>query len=213
MRICRHAGVETGDREVQLTNSLSVRATSLAASSAMLGALLIAALSFSFAINHVTTHDPSGVTLVREPEPPPAPTPPMQPREPLAPPDIINPLAPIPFEPLTPLAANDIGGIPAVAQSGPINIENPRWLQRPSGLDRYYPRRAREAGTEGAAQLDCLVTPVGALECRVISESPVGWGFGAAALRMSRDYRMAPATRDGAATEGRYRMRIPFQLN
>jgi hypothetical protein len=46
-----------------------------------------------------------------------------------------------------------------------------------------------------------------------MSETPRGWGFGEAALAIAADHRMAPATRNGAPVEGRYTMRVPFELN
>jgi protein TonB len=97
--------------------------------------------------------------------------------------------------------------------AGPAEIVDPRWLRRPSNLDRFYPRRAREAGIEGQAQLDCRVDLHGALDCEAISETPPGWGFGQAAVRIAEAYRMAPAQRDGRPVEGRYRMRVPFNVD
>jgi protein TonB len=64
----------------------------------------------------------------------------------------------------------------------------------------------------GDVVLDCLVSSAGRLDCDVVSETPSNWGFGEAALAISRDHRMAPATRDGMAVQGRYRMRVPFQV-
>jgi hypothetical protein len=61
--------------------------------------------------------------------------------------------------------------------------------------------------------LDCTVATSGRLVCAIVSETPSHWGFGEAALRISRDHVMVPAMRDGAAVEGRYRMRVPFQVN
>jgi hypothetical protein len=46
----------------------------------------------------------------------------------------------------------------------------------------------------------------------VVSETPANWGFGRAALEIAGDYRMVPAMRDGQAIEGRYRMRVPFEV-
>jgi protein TonB len=57
-----------------------------------------------------------------------------------------------------------------------------------------------------------ITNPLGALDCAVVSETPAGWGFGAAAVAIARDHRMAPATQDGRPVEGRYRMAVPFRL-
>jgi protein TonB len=92
-------------------------------------------------------------------------------------------------------------------------ITRPEWVRRPSGLTVYYPRRALNRGIEGEAALTCVVSVTGHLDCAVVSETPTGWGFGEAAIRIARDHRMVPAMRDGIAVEGRYSMRVPFQLD
>lgn len=94
-------------------------------------------------------------------------------------------------------------------------IANPRWLARPTDADyeRYFPRAAWAQGVEGAISLDCLVDAEGRLSCQVMGEHPVGMGFGEAAVRISRHFRMAPQTAFGQPTAGgRYRLRIPFRL-
>jgi protein TonB len=92
-------------------------------------------------------------------------------------------------------------------------IVNPRWLRRPRDLARYYPVRALARGVEGRVVLDCAVSTTGNLTCAVLSETPRNWGFAEAALRISRDYQMVPAMRDGTAVDGRHRMVIPFELH
>lgn len=96
--------------------------------------------------------------------------------------------------------------------AGPIEITVPHWARRPSNLSSYYPPRALRFERDGLAVLDCIVRASGALDCRVASETPAGWGFGDAALRIAAAHRMIPATRDGTAVEGRYTMRVPFSL-
>jgi protein TonB len=86
-------------------------------------------------------------------------------------------------------------------------------LRRPTNLEIYYPGRARDRGVEGVVQLDCVVQVDGRLNCTIVSETPGGWQFGNAALRMARDHRMAPAARDGVPVEATYRMRVPFSLD
>jgi protein TonB len=105
--------------------------------------------------------------------------------------------------------------IPVASQAEPevIVITRPDWLRRPTNLQIYYPNRARDRGVEGIVQLDCLVQVDGRLNCNLVSETPGGWQFGNAALRIARDHRMVPATRDGVPVEARYRMRVPFNLD
>ncbi len=91
-------------------------------------------------------------------------------------------------------------------------ITTPDWIRRPRDLAAYYPERALDRGREGVVILDCLVGVDGRLGCAIVSETPSGWGFGAAALAIARDHEMVPATRDGAPVEAQYRMRVPFAL-
>ena len=98
----------------------------------------------------------------------------------------------------------------------PPTITHPVWLQRFTGADvaRHYPAGALARSVSGSATLDCLVGVDGALQCGVTSEEPAGWGFGDAALLLSRRFRMAPETRDGVPTAGgRYRLRIPLRVD
>lgn len=102
---------------------------------------------------------------------------------------------------------------PATTQ-GPRVIRNPSWLVRPSPdqLNRYYPAGPLDEGLSGQAELDCQVTAAGALTaCRVLNESPRGRGFGDAALKLSRIFRMSPRTEDGQPVEGGV-IRIPIRF-
>ncbi|MDZ4320415.1 MAG: energy transducer TonB [Phenylobacterium sp.] len=62
--------------------------------------------------------------------------------------------------------------------------------------------------------LSCQVTARGTLEgCSVVEESPADQDFGAAAMRMTRLFRMRPRTADGAPVEGgTVRIPITFRL-
>lgn len=69
------------------------------------------------------------------------------------------------------------------------------WSRRPSASDvaSAYPSRALDRGVSGRAELDCVVQADRRLSCSVLSETPAGLGFGAAALRLSARYEVSEA--------------------
>jgi protein TonB len=84
-------------------------------------------------------------------------------------------------------------------------VTNPDWLRKPNAdeMGQYYPPRAMDLGKEGQASIKCSVTAKGTVEnCMVVSETPDGLGFGAAAMRLSKLFKMKPQTRDGQSVDG-----------
>lgn len=102
---------------------------------------------------------------------------------------------------------------PPPAPPTPSVITAPSWVERPTPHDfgRYYPQAALDALVNGSATLDCLVAADGRLACTVTREEPGGFGFGEAALRLARHFRMAQETRDGQRTAGG-RVRVPMRF-
>lgn len=147
--------------------------------------------------------------------PPALPIPPVQRR-------VEAPAAPPPL-PIPPVERRVAAPAPSAAMAiGPAYdeprmsfvIANPDWARRPSGEDiaQAYPDRARRTETNGGATISCTVTATGALAgCAVIAETPANYGFGEAALRLSRIYRMKPRTLDGAPVEGGM-VRVPMEF-
>jgi protein TonB len=81
-------------------------------------------------------------------------------------------------------------GLSFAADSG-----GPDWARAPDRSDwaRAYPTHAAQAGIAGAVQMHCSASEVGALQnCAVVSESPSGQGFGAAAYHVRRKARRRP---------------------
>lgn len=98
----------------------------------------------------------------------------------------------------------------------PRLIANPDWARRPSDEDiaQYYPDRALRTETNGRAILSRTVTAWGTLaDCEAVSETPQNYGFGEAALKLSRIFRMKLRTFDGEPVEGgAVRVPIEFKL-
>lgn len=194
-----------------MSQTMNVRAASLATSTALLGFVVIAAFSVTITLQNNATREPWTIPVIELPPDPPPPQPTRRDDPPPQPPtdDQVTDAEPPPT-PTSDISARPTDRLPPVA--GPPEITNPRWLRQPRDLARYYPSRALARGVTGQVLLNCRVDTAGALHCSVASETPEGWGFGAAALRIAEDYRMVPATRDGLAVEGRYRMRVPFEM-
>jgi TonB family protein len=112
------------------------------------------------------------------------------------------------------------------AQREPVNIPisfkfpeppegstNVDWLRMPNSNDlmMVFPSEAYRRGKSGEALIHCKVSRQGALyECRVVSESPEGMGFGAAAIGLAPQFQMKPATVDGKAVVDTVNIPIRF---
>jgi protein TonB len=95
-------------------------------------------------------------------------------------------------------------------------ITRPQWISQPSPeqMARHYPERALEREIQGRAVLQCRVTASGQVTaCTVAGQTPANAGFGEAALKVSRYFRMSPQTEDGRPVEGaEVRVAVMFRL-
>ena len=78
----------------------------------------------------------------------------------------------------------------------------------------YYPKRARDLGKTGTAEIQCRIAATGKPEtCVWIAESQPNLGFGDAAEKMACVFKMKPATTDGVPTASLFRTTIKFNLS
>lgn len=103
---------------------------------------------------------------------------------------------------------------PAPESGGTLSISDVNWIREPTSRDfaRYFPTQALDDGQSGRVTLDCEIGGNGRLDCSVGSENPQGYGFGQAAMNISRQLRVQSRLQDGSPAEGR-RMRLPLTFN
>lgn len=110
-------------------------------------------------------------------------------------------------------------GPPQITQAPPPPPRPPvirtvQWSRRPEIQAGDYPAQALQLGLSGRVVVRCTARSDGApVNCRVVSEDPVGYGFGEAAVRIVERGRLAPLTIDGAATNATFQVTIPFTLS
>ncbi len=113
-----------------------------------------------------------------------------------------------------------LGALCASAQVSPatqtsLAISKPVWAALPNGdaLAQYFPERAQRMGVSGRAKMKCVVGEDGALKvCEIVAESPPGFGFGSATLKVAQFFRLGAADRDGVSVAGRPIV-IPLRWN
>lgn len=94
-----------------------------------------------------------------------------------------------------------------------VIIRGNNWIRQPTEarLTEAWPAAARQAGVSGKVVMNCMVAYDGGLEdCRVLTETPAGMGFGAAALSLTGQYQLSPNV-DGQSTTGG-RMLVPVRF-
>ncbi len=74
-------------------------------------------------------------------------------------------------------------------------------------LAKFYPEKAMDYGKDGGATIRCTVQKDRSLaKCTIAMETPAGFGFGDAALQMSKLFKMKKIAKPGAQVS------IPIQF-
>jgi Gram-negative bacterial TonB protein C-terminal/Sel1 repeat len=84
-------------------------------------------------------------------------------------------------------------------------------VSRPSlsQMQAFYPSKATNEKVQAIADVECLINIEGiATNCSVLSETPEGYDFGLATIRVLRTSTFAPAVSGGVAVEAKYKHRI-----
>ena len=93
-------------------------------------------------------------------------------------------------------------------------VIKPVWLRHPDAdaIAEVYPSLATTLDIEGRVVLSCIVAETGRTRnCEIISEAPQGFGFGAATLKLSKDFELKPLTVAGVAVDGA-EVRVPIRF-
>ena len=109
---------------------------------------------------------------------------------------------------------NGTGPIGGTAPSPPVRT-GASWVFKPGTIEMrpFNPPLARSENVNGRVLLSCRVLRTGHVtDCKVMGEGPRGYGFGKAALEVSRLFVLRPPTLNGEADEAR-RVEIPVSFN
>ena len=81
------------------------------------------------------------------------------------------------------IAVMAMGATPAMSQ--PVSPGGAWTAPTAENMGDYYPRQAERDKVDGSATIDCAIKLDGALAaCDVVSETPLGYGFGKATAKM-----------------------------
>ncbi|MHB8285103.1 MAG: energy transducer TonB [Caulobacteraceae bacterium] len=106
-------------------------------------------------------------------------------------------------------------GLPNLPKAPTAAVTLPHWDRLPTGAEVYalYPPAAVSAHVEGAALVNCRATTDGAIaNCAIISETPAGYGFGAATIKAAHLFHLTPVIKDGKPTEAYVHIPIRWRL-
>lgn len=93
----------------------------------------------------------------------------------------------------------------------PVIISEDDWLRRPTP-EQLAAAKPPAARVRGDVVMYCMVTYDGGLgDCQVVSETPAGLGFGAAATGLARAFQVNPMIDGQSSTGGKILVGVTFK--
>jgi len=126
----------------------------------------------------------------------------------VAPPPPPIPVPPVPQEKRVeykePPAQMNTGTPPPVSPPGPHYVGGDWKVPGSAEMSDSYPDRAANDEVEGTVTIDCAVSASGKVtSCDILNESPKGYGFGAATVKLFIRYaKVAPSSVGGSLRDG-----------
>jgi TonB family protein len=99
--------------------------------------------------------------------------------------------------------------------AAPRLITDPQWTGVPRMTEAVYPPRAIKARVTGITTVECEARGDGTMKkCVCLEETPAGFDFGRAAVRLGMAHRIKPRDLDGSSVAGAHvRFQIRFDMD
>jgi protein TonB len=178
------------------------------------GFLLWLAYALAFKMPPKVEEKNEDLPLILVPPPPPPPPPPrIDTAEPIFKPQltprIVGVATEVPPLPLTPVI-DLVRPRPAVVAEEHSVVVQPKVISR---MNPLYPDRALDQNISGFVDVEGTVAPDGSFsDGRIITETPEGYGFAKALLKVIPRWKFEPKTVNGIAVPYRIRYRFSFAL-
>jgi TonB family protein len=111
--------------------------------------------------------------------------------------------------------ADLLGGEPRlpIVAPGVVDYRPRTQISAPRHIASFYPDRAMRMEVNGRVAVECPTLVEGKPDgCKIVSEAPLDYGFGDAALKVSEQFRFVDETIDGASTHEPVRLPINFSV-
>jgi len=118
-----------------------------------------------------------------------------------------------PSVPITNQPVSPSNSTPQASTNDPSVITKASFAAQPTGSEfaKLYPPMAD--GKSGAVELRCTIDRGLLVDCKIVSEAPLGLGFGDAALKLTKFFKLNARDQAGAPVQGRiFRPRLSWNM-